>query len=80
MALNIHTDPQFEKYLEWLTRRSQKTKTDVIKELVVERYRWQRFGFQFGAFKGLGKQVSKKTSEKQIRSDLKKMDEDHDLD
>ena len=77
MALNIHTDLQFEKYLNWLSRYSGKTKTDVIKDLVIERYHFKKTGFQFGAFKDSYK---KRTSSKRIQDELKQMDRDHDLD
>ena len=75
MALNIHTDPQFEKYLAWLSKQFQKTKTDVIKELVVEKYHAKRFGFRFGALK-----PARPLSSKAIQAELKKMDDDRDLD
>ncbi len=75
MALNIHTDPRFEKCLRWLSKQTQKTKTDVIKELVWEKYHWKRFGFQFGALK-----IEEKTTPGKLQTELKKLDEDHDLD
>ncbi|GEM_PF-3131698 len=75
MALNIHTDPKFEKCLEWLSRHSRKTKTDVIKELVLEQYRLKQSGFQFGALK-----LTKSLSSKKIQKELKRLDKDRDLD
>ena len=75
MAINIHTDPKFEKYLEWLSRHSKKTKTDVIKELVMERFRLQRAAFRFGSLK-----PSQKPSSKKLQKELKILDRDHDLD
>lgn len=74
MALNIHTDPRFEKYLEWLSRQSKKTKTDVIKELVYERYRLKKSGFRFGALSSAGKDASEN-----IQKELEEMDKDRDL-
>ncbi len=73
MAINLHTDPKFEKCLDWLSKQSQKTKTDIIKELVLERYHLKKCGFEFGALKS-----KKKTSSLQIQKELKRLD--HDLD
>ena len=75
MALNIHTDSKFEKYLQWLSRHSKKTKTDIIKELVFEKYHLKRSGFQFASLKNQKSKTSKK-----IQMELKKLDDDHDLD
>lgn len=75
MALNIHTDRQFEKHLEWLSKQLGKTKTDVIKDLVREKYHFKKLGFKFGALAGKNARSSK-----DIQKDLKKMDPDHDLD
>ena len=75
MAINVHTDSRFEKYLAWLSRYSRKTKTDLIKELVLERYQATKSGFRFGAFRG-----SKKPSPARLQKRLKKLDRDHDLD
>ena len=74
MALNIHTDAHFEKYLNWLSRHSNKTKTDVIKYLVLERYLLKKSGFRFGAFSPSGK-----PSSADLQKELKEMDEDRDL-
>lgn len=74
MAINIHTDRKLESHLEWLSRHTQKTKTDVIKGLVMERYELLRMGFRFGALGG------KKISLKKITKWLKDLDKDHDLD
>ena len=70
MAINLHTDPYFEKCLNWLSKTSKKTKTDVIKEIVLEKYRLQRAGFQFGALK-----PKHPISSKQIQKELKDMDD-----
>lgn len=74
MAINIHTDPTFEKYLNWLSDHTNKTKTDLIKELVLERYRLKRAGFQFGALR-----TAKTVSSRKIQNTLKKLDKDRDL-
>lgn len=74
MAINIHTDRKLESHLEWLSHHTQKTKTDVIKELVTERYELLRMGFRFGALEG------KKIPSKQIKKWLKDLDNDRDLD
>lgn len=75
MALNIHSDPQFEKHLEWLSRRLKKTKTDVIKELVLEKYHLKKSGFRFGSLKS-----AKTLSSKTLQKELKTLDRDRDLD
>ena len=75
MALNIHTDSQLEKCLTWLAKHLQKTKTDLIKEMVYEKYRLKRAGFQFGALRG-----PKKSSPRRTQKALKQLDRDRDLD
>ena len=74
MAVNIHTDRKLESRLLWLSDHTQKTKTDVIKELVTERYELLRMGFRFSALR------SGKFSSKKIKKWLKNLDKDHDLD
>ena len=49
MALNIHTDKTFDEALTWLSTQEGKTKSDVVRELVLERFRNRRRGFAFGA-------------------------------
>src|SRR5262249_27330031 len=75
MAINIHTDTEFERRIAWLSRHLKKTKTEVIKELVEERYHLRRSGFRFGGLK-----PSKKVSEKSVQEELKGLDRDRDLD
>jgi predicted DNA-binding protein len=75
MAINIHTDKEFEKRLNWLTRKIGKSKTQIIKELVFERYQSKKEGFQFGSLKRDFFPTSQ-----QIQQTLKEMDKDHDLD
>lgn len=74
MALNIHTDPDFEKKLQWLSKRSHKTKTAIVKELVEESYQLKKSGFQKGAFQHLF------PDPENIQKELKEMDDDDDLD
>lgn len=74
-ALNIHTNTEFERHLNWLSRQSKKTKTDIIKELVRERYYLKRSGFKFGAFSAV-----RPLSAKKLQKQLKELDQDHDLD
>ena len=75
MALNIHTDRKFEQVLAWLARQSQKTKTDLIKTLVWERYLQKKSGFKFGSLRGRDH-----PSSRDIQKSLKELDADHDLD
>lgn len=75
MALNIHTDREFERRLTWLSRRLGKTKTTLIKELVTERYQAHRSGFGFGALRSAQPHTARR-----MQRDLKQLDRDHDLD
>ncbi len=75
MAINIHTDADFEKHLNWLCRRTGKTKTALLKELVLERYRQQKAGFRFG-----GLRLGKRSAQRSLQTTLKEIDRDHDLD
>ena len=77
MALNMLTDKQFDEALEWLSKKEKKTKSDVIRNLLLERYHDKRKVFQFGA---LATHVRKKPTLKQTLEELKEMDNDHDLD
>lgn len=77
MALNIVTDQSFDEALKWLSRKEKKTKSDVIRDLVVERYMSKKQGFRFGALAGV---LKKKPSTRQIVKELKELDVDHDLD
>lgn len=74
MAINIHTDKIFEKRLNWLAHNTGKTKTQIIKELILEKYQSKKEGFQFGALKDVS------FDSRQVQKELKKMDNDHDLD
>ncbi len=78
MAVNIHTDPKFEKKLTWLSKRLQKNKTQVIKELVDEKYHQQRLSFQ--SSKGALLDPGELIDFQQISRQLKEIKEDHDLD
>lgn len=78
MALNMATDEQFDEALNWLAELEKKTKSDVIRELVIERFASKREGFHFGALAHLFKKTEPKS--KKIQADLKAIDQDHDLD
>lgn len=79
MALNIITDPQFDKNLAWLARKEEKTKSDVIRDLVFEKVKEKKpHSFQRGALRHLFK--GKRPTTEEIVKELKEMDEDHDLD
>ncbi len=78
MALNIVTDKKFDQALEWLAEKEAKTKSDIIRELVLERLANKRQGFQFGAAARLF--AEKVPTSEEIRNELKEIDQDHDLD
>ena len=79
MALNIITDPQFDKNLAWLARKEEKTKSDVIRDLVFREVKEKKkHSFQFGALRPFFKGKIPTTEE--IVKELKEMDEDHDMD
>lgn len=75
MAINIHTDAQFEKRLQWLSKKSGKTKTEIIKELVLEKYQTAKSGLRFGSLKGFIQMTPD-----ELQKELKAMDEGYDLD
>ena len=77
MALNIVTDKKFDEALNWLAKKIKKTKSDVIRDLILERYQNQRQGFHFGSLASLVR--GKKSSSKSILKELKEIDKDHDL-
>lgn len=79
MALNILTDKEFDEALHWLAKKEGKTKSDLIRSLILDRFRNKRQGFQFGSLAPLirGK---KRISAKKILKELKEIDRDHDLD
>lgn len=77
MALNIVTDKSFDEALRWLARTEGKTKSDVIRDLILEYYANKRQGFQFGA---LASGMKKRQSSAAIQRELKAIDRDHDLD
>lgn len=75
MALNINTDPQFDQALDWIAKKEGKTKSDIVRDLVLERYMAKRMAFRFGALSHIAKG---RASSKSIQKELK--DLDHDLD
>ncbi len=77
MALNIITDQAFNEALEWLSKKERKTKSDIIRELVLEQVRHKKQGFRFGAMKNFIK--DKKISRTQILKELKSMDQADDI-
>lgn len=76
MALHIKTDDEFDRALEYLAKVEKRTKSDVVRESVLARYRTRKRGFEYGALRSLG--ASKKSSE--IQRELKQLDHDDDLD
>jgi len=78
MALNIITDRDFDSALTWLSKEEKKTKADIVRESILERFHTKKNGFQFGSLKKLMR--SKKNSSRAIERELKEMDKDHDLD
>lgn len=78
MALNMTTDPHFDEALKWLAEKEKKTKSDIIREMVLERYQAKKAGFRFGALSLYF--AKEKNREQQIQKELKEMDKDHDLD
>ena len=79
MALNIVTDKKFDKALAYLAKRKNQTKSDIIRELVLEKCKKMQNGFQRGALAHLFPPGQKPTTE-QILKELKELDADNDLD
>jgi hypothetical protein len=77
MALHIKTDEEFDRALEFLAKAEQRTKSDVVRESVLSRYRARRRGFEFGALRALQKKARKSSD---IQRELKQYDSDDDLD
>jgi predicted DNA-binding protein len=77
MALNMVTDKKFDEALKWLSEKEKKTKSDIIRELVLRRMQSKKTGFQFGALAHL--YGRKKPSSKTILKELKQIDKDHDI-
>lgn len=78
MALNIVTDKKFDEALNWLAKKVKKTKSDVIRDLILERYQNQRQGFHFGSLVPLIR--GKKPSSSSVLKELKEIDKDKDHD
>ncbi len=80
MALNMVTDKKFDKALGWLSKRAKKTKSEIVRDLVINEYNSKLNGFRFGALAHLFPKGKKPTTA-QILRDLKKIDEEaYDLD
>jgi hypothetical protein len=76
MALNIQTDKKFDAALNWLVKLEQKTKSTIVRELVLNCFRFKKSGFQFGAFADLEKTGKRSLNVIHL---LKQIDKDHDL-
>ena len=77
MALHIKTDEEFDKALQWLSKTEKRSKSEVVRESVLARYRSHYTGFEFGALRHL---FGPDDTSASIARELKEMDEDHDLD
>lgn len=77
MALHIKTDSEFDKALDWLSSKEKRSKSDVVRESVLARYRARKRGFEFGALRHLMRPEDTPAS---IARELKEMDADRDLD
>lgn len=77
VALHIKTDEEFDRALDWLAKVEERSKSDVVRESVLSRYRTRRKGFEFGALRRLAK---KKQEVGAIQRELAELDDDHDLD
>lgn len=77
MALHIKTDEEFDKALQWLSRREKRSKSEIVRESVLARYRSRKLGFEFGALRHL---FGPDDTSESIARELKEMDKDHDLD
>jgi hypothetical protein len=77
MALHIKTDSEFDIALEWLSKTEKRSKSEVVRESVLARYRSRKVGFEFGALRDL---MGPEETSESIARELKEMDEDHDLD
>lgn len=77
MALHIKTDAEFDKALQWLSKSEKRSKSDVVRESVLARYRSRKLGVEFGALRHL---MRPEDTSESIARELKEMDEDHDLD
>jgi hypothetical protein len=76
MALHIKTDGEFDRALEWLAKTEKRSKSDVVRDSVISRYRARKLGFEFGALTSLRRPGD---GPKRIASELKKLDNDDDL-
>lgn len=77
MALNIKTDSEFDEALAWLASQEGKSKSEIVRGLVIYWYGMKRKGFEFGALK---KTVKEPIDSEMIMRELKQLDRDHDLD
>ncbi|HYC91230.1 MAG TPA: hypothetical protein VEO54_18565 [Thermoanaerobaculia bacterium] len=77
MALHIKTDSEFDEALQWLAQKEKRSKSDVVRESVLARYRSRKMGLEFGALRHL---FGPEDTSESIARELKEMDADHDLD
>lgn len=77
MAFHIKTDEDFDKALEWLARVEQKSKSEIVREAVLNRYSAKKEGFALGSLAHLRRPGD---SSKSILKVLKQMDADPELD
>ena len=77
MALHMNTDEDFDRALEWLAREENRSKSDVIRDAVISRYRARRGGFAFG---GLAHLKQPGDTARTIRRQLGQVDRDDELD
>ena len=77
MALHVKTDEEFDRALEYLAKVEKRSKSDVVRESVLLRYRARKKGFEFGALRGLKKAGQSGAA---IQRELEAIDRDRDLD
>lgn len=78
MALNMVTDTAFDRALAWLAKQAAKTKSDIIRELVLRDYQAKRRGFNFGALRHLLNEAI--PSSEEILTELAEIDADYSQD
>jgi hypothetical protein len=77
MALHIKTDEELDKALQWLSKTEKRSKSEVVRDSVLARYRSRKVGFEFGMLRDF---MGPDDTSESIARELKAMDEDHDLD
>jgi predicted transcriptional regulator len=77
MALHIKTDSELDEALDWLSHTEKRSKSDVVRDSVLARYRARKGGFELGALRHLMRPEDDSAS---VARELKEMDDDRDLD